>query len=70
MKMIKESIEYKDIRYSSGLEIEELLGIAANFTIKCENCAIKELCAAVSQSGYHCAKLWAKYLKGEIHGEA
>ena len=70
MKMIKETMEYKDLRYSSGLEIEELLGIAANFTIKCENCAIKELCGAVRQNGYYCSKLWAKYLKGEINGEA
>ena len=71
MRMIKESIEYKDLRYSTGLEIEDLLGYAANDLIPdCENCAIKELCASVSRSGYHCAKLWAKYLKGEIHGEA
>lgn len=69
MRMIKESIEYKDLRYSTGLEIEDLLGYAANDLIKdCENCAILELCE--SQDKYRCCDLWAKYLKGEIHGEA
>ena len=69
MRMIKETIEYKDLRHSTGLEIEELLGYAANDLIKgCENCAIKELC--LSQDKYTCSKLWAKYLKGEIHGKA
>lgn len=69
MKMIKESIEYKDLRYSTGLEIEELLGLAASNVIhNCENCAILELCE--SQDRYTCSQLWAKYLKGEIHGEA
>ena len=68
MRMIKETIEYKDIRYSSGLEVEDLLGYAANDLIVCENCAIKELCN--SQDKYTCSELWSKYLKGEIHGEA
>ena len=69
MRMIKESIEYKDLRYSTGLEIEDLLGYAANDLIPdCENCAILELCE--SQDKYRCSELWSKYLKGEIHGEA
>ena len=69
MKMIKETMEYKDLRYSTGLEIEDLLGYAANYLIKdCSNCAILELCK--SQDKYSCAELWAKHLKGEIRGEA
>ena len=69
MRNIKESIEYKDLRYSTGLEIEDLLGYAANDLIDdCAHCAILELC--LSQDNYDCSGLWAKYLKGEIHGEA
>lgn len=69
MRMIKETIEYKDLRHSTGLEIEDLLGYAASYIIEdCENCAIKELC--LSQSNFDCSGLWTKYLKGEIHGEA
>ena len=69
MRMIKESIEYKDLRNSTGLEIEDLLGYAANDLIPdCDLCAIHELCQ--SQDKYMCAELWAKYLRGEIHGEA
>ena len=69
MKMIKETMAYKELRKSTGLEIEDLLGYAANDKIKdCENCAILELCK--SQDKYTCAELWAKYLKGEINGEA
>lgn len=69
MKMIKETMAYKDLRYSTGIEIEDLLGIAASYLIAdCENCAILELCK--SQDKYTCSQLWAKYLKGEINGEA
>ena len=69
MRMIKESIEYKDLRHSTGLEIEDLLGYAAKDLIPdCENCAILEICE--SQDKYTCSELWSKYLKGEIHGEA
>ena len=69
MKMIKETMAYKELRKSTGLEIEDLLGYAANDKIKdCANCAILELCA--SQDKYTCSKLWSKYLKGEINGEA
>ena len=69
MKAIKETMAYKELRYSTGLEIEDLLGYAANdFILDCKNCAILELCN--SQEKYTCSQLWAKYLKGEIHGEA
>ena len=69
MKMIKETMAYKDLRYSTGREIENLLGFAASALIPdCQNCAIRELCK--SQNKYTCSELWAKYLKGEINGEA
>ena len=69
MKMIKETMAYKDLRYSTGIEIEDILGIAAsNLIADCENCAILELCK--SQYKYTCSQLWAKHLKGEINGEA
>ena len=69
MKMIKETMAYKELRHSTGLEIEDLLGYAANYLIEdCENCAIRELC--MSQHNFDCSGLWTKYLKGEIHGEA
>lgn len=69
MRNIKESIEYKDLRHSTGMEIEDLLGYAASNLIEdCPNCAILELCE--SQNKYCCEELWSKYLKGEIHGEA
>ena len=69
MKIIKETMAYKDLRYSTGLEIEDILGKAAsNLISDCNNCAILELCN--SQNKYSCAELWAKHLKGEIHGEA
>lgn len=69
MKMIKETMAYKDLRYSTGLEIEDLLGYAANDLIEsCKQCAILELCK--SQDKYRCSELWAKYLRGEINGEA
>lgn len=69
MKMIKETMAYKDLRHSTGLEIEDVLGYAANdFIEDCKNCAILELCE--SQDKYTCSQLWAKYLKGEINGEA
>lgn len=69
MKMIKETMAYKELRHSTGLEIEDLLGYAASYLIEdCANCAIKELC--LSQKKFDCSGLWAKYLKGEIHGEA
>ena len=70
MKIIKETMAYKELRYSTGKEIEDLLGYAANALIKdCSKCALLELCAA-SQKKYTCAELWGKYLKGEINGEA
>lgn len=69
MKEIKEPITYKELRLSTGREIEDLLGYAANDLIPdCENCAILEICE--SQDKYTCSELWSKYLKGEIHGEA
>ena len=69
MKEIKEPTTYNELRLSTGREIEELLGYAANDLIKdCENCAILEICE--SQDKYTCSELWSKYLKGEIHGEA
>ncbi|MBR2504350.1 MAG: hypothetical protein IKB61_00205 [Elusimicrobiaceae bacterium] len=69
MKMIKETMAYKELRHSTGKEIEDLLGFAASSLIPgCENCAIRELCK--SQNKYTCSQLWAKYLKGEINGEA
>lgn len=69
MKMIKETRAYKELRHSTGLEIEDLLGYAANDLIEdCANCAIRELC--LSQKNFDCSGLWAKYLKGKIHGEA
>lgn len=67
--MLKETRAYKELRYSTGMEIEDLLGIAASGAIEdCDNCAIRELCE--SQDKYSCKELWAKYLKGEINGEA
>lgn len=69
MKMIKETMAYKELRRSTGKEIEDLLGYAANDLIPdCANCAILELCD--SQDKYTCAQLWAKYLRGGINGEA
>lgn len=69
MKMIKETMAYKELRHSTGLEIEDLLGYAASCLIEdCANCAIKELC--LSQKKFDCSGLWAKYLKGEINGKA
>ena len=69
MKTIKESMAYKELRKSTGKDIEDLLGYAANDLIPdCTNCAILELCN--SQEKYICAELWAKYLRGEINGEA
>lgn len=69
MKMIKETRAYKELRYSTGKEIEDLLGFAASGLISdCDNCAIRKLCT--SQDKFTCSELWAKYLKGEINEEA
>lgn len=60
--------EYQDLINSSGKELEELLGVAAEHTIHCDNCAIQKECEEL-KAEITCADIWAGYLMGVNHGE-
>lgn len=55
--------EYKDLKNSSGLTIEELLGVAAEHTITCDNCTLRCECDEL-RAEITCKELWAGYLMG------
>ena len=59
---------FKNLEKSTGLTIEELLGIAANYYVDdCLHCVLKEVCSA---SAITCRQAWTDYLKGAKDGEA
>ena len=63
--------EYKDLINSSGLTIEELLGVAAAYTVECVNCAIRCECDKIRlKDSDSCRSIWAGYLMGVNNGEA
>lgn len=61
--------EYKDLINSSGLTIEELLGVAAEHTIKCDECFLRCECDEL-RAEICCHEIWAGYLMGVNNGEA
>lgn len=61
--------EYEDLFKSTGKELEELLGIAAQYTIDCDNCAIKSKCDEL-RGEITCDDIWAGHLMGVNNGEA
>ena len=69
MDKIKLSKEYKDLLYSSGKTLEELLGIAAEYTVDCDNCAIRGECDEL-KAEITCDDIWAGHLMGGKNGEA
>ena len=63
MTKINLSKEYKDLLNSSGKTLEELLGVAAQYTVKCDNCAIKGECDEL-RAEITCDDIWAGHLMG------
>lgn len=61
--------EYKDLINSSGLTIEELLGVAAEHTINCDECFLLRECEEL-RAEICCHEIWAGYLMGVNNGEA
>ena len=61
--------EYQDLIDSSGRTLEELLGVAAEYTVKCDNCAIHRECEELKKE-IPCTDIWAGYLMGVNNGEA
>lgn len=60
--------EYQDLINSSGLTIEELLGVAASHTIKCDECSLLRECDEL-RAEITCQEIWAGYLMGVNNGE-
>ena len=69
MGKIKLSKEYKDLLNSSGKTLEELLGIAAEYTVDCDNCAIYGECEKLNPL-ITCDEIWEGHLRGVNNGEA
>ena len=69
MTKINLSKEYKDLLNSSGKTLEELLGVAAEYTVDCDNCAIRSKCDEL-KSEITCDDIWAGHLMGVNNGEA
>lgn len=61
--------EYKDLLNSSGKTLEELLGVAAEYTVDCDNCAIHGECDEL-KAEITCDDIWAGHLMGVNNGEA
>ena len=61
--------EYRDLLNSSGKTLEELLGVAAQYTVKCDDCAIRGECEEL-KAEITCDDIWAGYLMGVKNGEA
>ena len=57
------SKEFKDLINSSGLTLEELLGVAAAHTIKCDECSLLRECEEL-RAEITCNEIWAGYLMG------
>lgn len=65
------SKEYKDLINSSGLTLEELLGVAASQIVECAYCTIRYECNELMlNEDYSCRKIWAEHLMGVNNGEA
>ena len=60
--------EYEDLIRSSGRELEELLGVAAEHTVECIDCAIRGECDKL-KAEITCNDIWAGYLMGGKNGE-
>lgn len=65
MKIAKINLpkEYEDLFKSSGKTLEELLGVAAVYTVDCDNCAIRSKCVEL-KSEITCDDIWAGHLMG------
>lgn len=63
MAKINLSKNYKDLLNSSGLTLEELLGVAAEHTINCDECSLLRECEEL-RAEICCHEIWAGYLMG------
>ena len=61
--------EYQDLINSSGKTLEELLGVAAEYTVDCDNCAIRGECDEL-KAEITCDDIWAGHLMGVENGKA
>lgn len=65
MKIAKINLpkEYEDLFKSSGKTLEELLGVAADTVVDCDNCAIRGECDEL-KAEITCDDIWAAHLMG------
>ena len=66
-EMIKWPQRYKDLFHVTGLDLEELLAIAADRVVICDYCPLKEQC--FKKVTEPCHDMWLRYLKGGKDGK-